>query len=186
MTWKSKRTAHETAVRKAMEDALPAIRAFARGLCLDRMSADDLVQSACERAISRAEQVTDLSGVKSWLNRIIYTQWQDTLRRRQRNVRKIKELYLYRESSEDYSSRNVERARTARLDLEKALSKLSPDFRAVTVLVIMLGYNHQETALILEVPAGTVASRVARARGKMAELLSVDNQKRKKVSLNAE
>lgn len=182
MRWNYNSRTREAAVRKAMEEALPALRAFARGLCLDRMSADDLVQSACERAIKRVGQVTDISGVKSWMNRIVYTQWQDTLRRRHRNRTKILELSLHRANSEDYSHRNCERTQVARLDVEKALSKLSSDARAAVVLVVMIGYSYQEAALILELPAGTVASRVARGRLQLAETLKKDGQKERTMS----
>ena len=163
-------------ILQAMEEALPALRAFARGLCLDRISADDLVQAACARALERLDQVTDLSGMRSWLNRIVYTQWQDTLRRRWRRKRNIIEMSRYWQSIEESKHKQEERARVARLDIEQALTCLDSDARAAVVLVGMLGYSYQEAALVLELPAGTVASRVARARSRMADFLTTDRR----------
>ncbi|WP_084553856.1 RNA polymerase sigma factor [Desulfopila aestuarii] len=171
----------EQAIRKAMEDSLPALRAFARGLCLDRMSADDLVQAACERALERLEQVTDIGGVKSWLNRIVYTQWHDMLRRRNRRSSKILQFALHWAGYEESQRSEGERVRAMRLDVEKALASLDPEPRAAVVLVGMLGYSYKEAAAVLELSAGTVASRVARARNRMAEVLTVDERQEQRL-----
>jgi RNA polymerase sigma-70 factor (ECF subfamily) len=154
----------ESEIIAIMEASLPALRAFARGLCGNKMMADDLLQSACERALLRLEQVTDLSGVKSWLNRIVYTQWQDVLRKRTRRNTNLLHLGEYRAATGSFSHDNGEEKQIAKLDIENALAYLSPEHRVAVVLVSMLGYNYQEASVILEVPVGTLASRVARAR----------------------
>ena len=64
---------YEDQIISQIEQRLPAFRSFAAGLCGDRFVADDLVQAACERALKRLDQVNNLSGVGSWVNRIIYT-----------------------------------------------------------------------------------------------------------------
>lgn len=154
-------------VCKGIENALPAIRAFARSLTADRMSADDLVQSSCERALRRTNQVTNLAGIKSWLNRIVYTQWQDVLRKKSRQ----KESPIASEEELEVKLKSVERAYITKLDMEKALACLTPEHRSAVVLVSMLGYGYEEAADLLGVPAGTVASRVARGRVILAEYL---------------
>ena len=58
-----------------------------------------------------------------------------------------------------------------KLNIENALARLSPEHRAAVVLVSMVGYNYQEASDILEVPVGTLASRVARARLLLAKYL---------------
>lgn len=168
---------HHEMLLQAMEEALPALRVFAHGLCLDKISADDLVQASCARALERLDQVTDISGMRSWLNRIVYTQWQDTLRRRWRRKRNIIEMTRHWEAVQESKHRQEEWARVARLDIEQALACLDNDARAAVVLVGMLGYSYQEAALVLELPAGTVASRVARARSRMADFLTEDRHK---------
>jgi len=154
----------ESEIIAVMEESLPALRAFAIGLCGNRMMADDLLQSSCERALQRLEQVTNISGVKSWLNRIIYTQWQDVLRKRTRRNAKLINLGDYHAATGSFSHENAEERRISKLDIESALARLSSDHRAAVVLVSMLGYNYQEASDILAVPVGTLASRVARAR----------------------
>lgn len=153
-----------------IERLLPSFRSFAVGLTGDRFVADDLVQASCERALGRLEQVRDLSGVRSWVNRIIYTQWQDLLRKRTSRRAKLISFGQYRSNQLQGVHTGDNRA-IAKLDIEKALDLLSEDHRAVLALVVLAGHNYQEAAVILDIPVGTVASRVARAKALMAEFL---------------
>lgn len=183
MTNRPRQIMHDKVILKAIEESLPALRAFARGLCLDPDNADDLVQTTCTRALERLHHVNDLTGVKSWLNRILYTQWQETLRNRHRRGRKIIEFALYLTTGiggKRAQSQDGEHARAAKIDVEFALGKLGSDLRAAVVLTTMLGYSYQEAALVLDVPPGTVASRVARGRSRMVEILSADEKGRMK------
>lgn len=161
----------EIVIRRSIEDALPYLRAFARGLCSNRMEADDIVQSACERALERLDQVTDLSGIRSWLNRIVFTQWQDLLRKRARRRNRTFQLYEYQSLLGQGRGRQTEERNISRLDIRKSLDLLSPDHRVALVLVSMLGYGYEEAAAMLNLPVGTVASRVARARLQLARSL---------------
>jgi RNA polymerase sigma-70 factor (ECF subfamily) len=165
-------SARERRIRKAMEESLPALRAFARGLCLDRMTADDLVQATCARALGRFEQVVSPEGVRSWLYRILYTQWQDTLRSRRRERNTLFQFGLHLANGEEQRQTATESRQLARLDVERALAGLVEEQRAAVVLVDMLGYGYQEAAQVLGLPVGTVASRVARARGQLASALA--------------
>lgn len=162
----------ESQIVSQMERSLPAFRSFASGLCGDRFVADDLVQSACERALQRLDQVTNVDGVKSWVHRIIYTQWQDLLRKRKRRKAKMlsfgQSLAAIRQGELHHSERNS----IAKLDVEKALDILTAENRAALILVAISGYNYLEASKVLEVPVGTVASRVARAKAQLADYLS--------------
>lgn len=154
-----------------MELNLPLFRSFASGLCGDRFVADDLVQSACERALERLDQVRDVDGVKSWIHRIIYTQWQDLLRKRKRRKAKLLSFgqALAADRSRWTAENSSERQSIAKLDVEKGLEMLSDENRAALILVTMSGYDYAEASLVLDVPIGTVASRVARAKAQMAD-----------------
>ena len=154
-----------------MERNLAAFRSFASGLCGDRFVADDLVQSACERALERLDQVRDLDGVKSWIYRIIYTQWQDLLRRRKRRTAKLLSFGQALAAGRRVDENHSERRSIAKLDVEKGLDILSAENRAALVLVTISGYNYAEASVVLDVPVGTVASRVARAKAQMADYL---------------
>ncbi|MBT8345678.1 MAG: RNA polymerase sigma factor [Desulfofustis sp.] len=153
-----------------IERLLPAFRSFAAGLCGDRFVADDLVQASCERALERLDQVRDFTGIGSWINRIIYTQWQDLLRKRKSRRAKLISFGQYR-SILQKSDRPGDYRTVARLDIEKGLDRLSDDHRAALSLVTIAGHNYQEASVILDVPVGTVASRVARAKAQLAEYL---------------
>ncbi len=165
----------EAEIVKVIEASIPALRSFARGLSSQDMVADDIVQSACERALRRMDQVTDIAGMKSWLNRIVYTQWQDTLRKRQSRKTKLIQFGEYQSACSE--NREAQVKHITRLDLRRALDQLSPEHRVAVVLVSMLGYGYQEASDILEIPVGTVASRVARARSLLAEFLRPGNAK---------
>lgn len=162
--------AHRGQIISEIERLLPAFRSFARGLCGDRFVADDLVQAACERALERLDQVSDVAGVGSWVNRIIYTQWQDLLRKRKSRRTKLVSFGHY-QSTQQRSNRAGEHRTIAKLDIEKGLDRLSDDSRAALVLVTMAGHNYQEASDILGIPVGTVASRVARAKAMLADYL---------------
>lgn len=163
---------YEKHIISELERWLPAFRAFASGLCGDRFVADDLVQSAFERALNRLDQVRDVSGVKSWMHRIIYTQWQDLLRKRKRRKAKLFSFGQALIAGGQSNTRNNEKSAIAKLDVEKALDILSADNRAAIVLVTMSGYDYKEASRVLEVPVGTVASRVARAKAQLADYMS--------------
>ena len=141
-------------------------------MCGNQFVGDDLVQSACERALERLEQVKDVTGVKSWINRIIYTQWQDLLRKRKSRKAKFLSFGQYRSADQQTSDIRGEKRTIARLDIERGLDRLSGDHRAALVLVALAGYNYQEASEVLDIPVGTVASRVARAKALLAEYMS--------------
>lgn len=162
----------ESQIVSQIERGLPAFRSFACGLCGDRFVADDLVQSACERALERLDQVRDVEGVKSWLHRIIYTQWQDLLRKRKRRKAKMLSFGHSLAAGRQADMNRSELNSIAKLDVEKALDILSPESRAALILVTISGYNYTEASKVLEVPVGTVASRVARAKTQLADYLS--------------
>lgn len=158
----------KSSLGSGFEETLPALRSFARGLCGDVAQADDLVQSACQRGLEKIGQLKDRAGLKSWLYRLVYTQWQDVLRERTRHQTKLYDFSRYLiQSGRDQGERNEQRS-ISRMDLKRGLAILSPEHRAALLLVSMQGYSYEETSAILDLPVGTVASRVARARTMLA------------------
>ncbi len=164
MIWKRSQTddQREHALRQQMVMLLPRLRRFACSLTGDIDRGDDLVQVACERALQRLPQFRDGSRLDSWMYRIVHTQWIDRLRRR-----KTRESHARsypngpaRERVNPYPTRSVE----AMMDVRRAMAALPAEQRAAVSLVVVEGYTYAEAAAILETPAGTVASRVARAR----------------------
>jgi RNA polymerase sigma-70 factor (ECF subfamily) len=162
----------EETLRDQIVGLLPRLRRFGLSLTKELDSADDIVQGACERALTRLDQLRDGSRLDSWLCRIIYTQWIDTLRRRQ--VRSEKLIVLSRETDSRSASSVADPNFTTSLDVRTALESLPEEHRAAVMLVCVEGYGYAEAADVLNVPAGTIASRVSRAREMMSRRLRGD------------
>ena len=147
---------------------LPRLRRFALGLTADATEADDLVQAGCERALARRNQWQEGTRLDSWMFKLMQNLWIDQLRARKPTDD------LASEELEQLPGEDWQRGLEARMTLEqvmKAMHKLPPPMRAVLSLVCVEGLSYQDAASALEVPIGTVMSRLARARGALHAVL---------------
>ena len=151
-----------------MVSLLPRIRRFARGLTKDPDKADDLVQEACERALGRLHQFAEDSRLDSWLYRIVYTRWIDRLRRSKTRSAHLALLEKNAAESASGSAVGIDRL----VDVRDALAALPQEHRAAVLLVGVEGHSYAEAAAVMDIPVGTVASRVARGRSMLAEILA--------------
>jgi RNA polymerase sigma-70 factor, ECF subfamily len=140
---------------------LPRLRRFARGLAGSAAEADDLVQAACERALTRAHQFQEGTRFDSWMFRIVQTIWIDQLRAR--DVRREGGEDEGQQVGTDESVRRVE-ARLALHEVRAMLRELPAEQRTALLLVTVDGLSYKEAAEIADVPVGTIMSRLARAR----------------------
>jgi RNA polymerase sigma-70 factor (ECF subfamily) len=140
---------------------LPRLRRFARGLSGSVADADDLVQAACERALARQHQFQEGTRFDSWMFRIVQTIWIDQIR--SRDVRKEDGDIAEDRLGSDEPVRRVE-ARLALAEVRRALDRLPPDQRAALLLVTVEGLSYKEAAEVVQVPVGTIMSRLSRAR----------------------
>ncbi len=140
---------------------LPRLRRFARGLTGSLVEADDLVQAACERALARRHQFQEGTRFDSWMFRIVQTIWIDQIR--SRKVRKEESEIPEGRLGSDEPVRRVE-ARLALDEVRRAVERLPPDQRTALLLVTVDGLSYKEAAEVVEVPVGTIMSRLARAR----------------------
>ncbi len=140
---------------------LPRLRRFARGLTGAAVEADDLVQAACERALARRHQFQEGTRFDSWMFRIVQTIWIDHTRTRK--VRKEEPEPAEARLGSDEAVRRVE-ARLALAEVRRAIDRLPPDQRAALMLVTVEGLSYREAAEVVQVPVGTIMSRLARAR----------------------
>ena len=140
---------------------LPRLRRFARGLSGSVSDADDLVQAACERALARQHQFQEGTRFDSWMFRIVQTIWIDQVRSRE--VRKEDGDIAEDRLGSDEPVRRVE-ARLALDEVRRALDHVPPDQRAALLLVTVEGLSYKEAAEVVQVPVGTIMSRLARAR----------------------
>ncbi len=140
---------------------LPRLRRFTRGLTGSATEADDLVQAACERALTREHQFQEGTRFDSWMFRIVQTIWIDQLRAR--DVRKEDGDIAEARLGSDVAVRGID-ARLALAEVRQAIDRLPPDQRATLMLVTVEGLSYKEAAAVAGVPVGTIMSRLARAR----------------------
>ena len=154
---------------QAMAALVPRLRRFAYGLTGSIDAGDDLVQSTCERALSRLHLWQPGTRLDSWMYRIMQNLWIDDLRAGRR-----REIATESETFDSMVGGDAEREVEVRLDLaavRRHIAGLPPDQRAVLLLVSVDGLSYKEAAGVLEVPIGTVMSRLARARLALARAL---------------
>jgi RNA polymerase sigma-70 factor (ECF subfamily) len=148
---------------------LPRLRRFASGLTHDGHMADDLVQTACLKALERWHQYQADTSLASWMFRIVQTTWLDDYRKRARHKTDTDTDALPDLEGED--GRQVVERRSEMRAVRDALMHLPDDQRAVLMLVTVDGLSYQEAASALGIPMGTVMSRLARARTRLANAL---------------
>ncbi|SHG39512.1 RNA polymerase sigma factor [Massilia sp. CF038] len=146
---------------------LPRLRRFARAITFHRDDADDLVQVALERALSRSAQWAPGTRLDSWLFKIMKNAWIDEVRARKRR----EQVFAPEEAGEHVGDGSAE-AQQQRMAIQKAISLLSDEHRLVIGLVLVDGMAYKEAAQVLELPIGTLTSRLARAREALQERLS--------------
>jgi RNA polymerase sigma-70 factor (ECF subfamily) len=156
-------------LRAVLLTLLPRLRRFGIALTGSALDADDLVQDACERALTRSEQLRDRARIDAWLYGIMRNLWSDRLRaRRLRTHDRI-------EAAEQVAGEDGEMTAEMRISLaqvRRALEFLSVEYRTVLTLVCVDGMSYRESAEILGIPIGTVMSRLARGRAELAERLA--------------
>lgn len=160
---------HESATHfhRQLAELLPRLRRFARSVTWHREDADDLVQLALERALARSEQWEPGTRLDSWMFRIVKNAWIDEVRSRIRRER----VFAPEEEGEHVGDESAE-AHQQRMAVQKAISLLSDDHRIVIGLVLVDGLPYKEAAEVLEIPIGTLTSRLARARDALQAILS--------------
>ncbi|MEM1360462.1 MAG: sigma-70 family RNA polymerase sigma factor [Pseudomonadota bacterium] len=152
---------------------LPRLRRFARTLTAHGADADDLVQEACLRAIERAAMLRRQEQLDSWMFSTMRNIWIDEQRRR--TVRTGSGLVDSQETDELRTVADAADALGARQLTDQILG-LPDGLSSVLLLVTVEGYSYRETADILNIPIGTVMSRMSRARGMIAQAIGHDGK----------
>ncbi|HEX4180071.1 MAG TPA: sigma-70 family RNA polymerase sigma factor [Caulobacteraceae bacterium] len=155
--------------QREIVDLLPRLRRLARVLARDYADADDLVQLCVERALERRNQWRAGSSLDSWMFRIMKNAWIDETRARTRTGR-VMETGLETDQIADARAPDME-TRLAASAAERALSELPEDQRLAVALVLIEGLSYREAAEALEVPMGTLTSRLVRGRMALQERL---------------
>ncbi len=155
------------AFRQQLLAAIPRLRRYARSLVYDAQNADDLVQNALERALAHWRQFDPRRDIVLWLLSIAHNAHLDALRR----DRRLDVLPPERLTEVQDARQTLGADAGLRMDLTAALERLVPDQRSALLLVLVEQLSYAEAAEVLQVPAGTVMSRVSRARVAMREWL---------------
>ncbi len=135
------------------------MRRFALSLTRNPSGADDLVQASLEKALSAWKDKRPEGDMRAWLFSILYRQFLDAHRRSRRYSRM---LALFTGGDEDYQP-SVERTVVAQSTLG-AFERLTTEQRALLLWISVEGLSYKDVATILDVPIGTVMSRLSRAR----------------------
>lgn len=134
--------------------------------CRDRSIADDLVQETFLKAIRHLGQLRDVNSLDAWLSNILFNNWRDHIRSR-RDADDIDEL----NDLEEFALDCEDEKRDVIGRVHEAIDSLPPTQREVLALVDLHGYSYDEVAALLNIPIGTVNSRISRAREALRELL---------------
>src|SRR6187431_1517340 len=161
---------------------MPHIRSmynFGYRLTLDRDDAKDLVQDTYLKAYRFIESFQKGTNAKAWLFRILKNSFINDYRKKSKEPSKVD----YQEVETYYNSDEVDRQITPDLrvdslkdmigdEISNALNSLDVDFKTVIILCDLEGFKYDEMAKILDIPIGTVRSRLHRARNLLKEKLS--------------
>lgn len=157
-----------------VEQAVPALRRYARALTRNADLADDLVQDCLERAISRRGLFRPTGPVRAWLFTILLNLFRNSMRSSKR-----------RSETLDLETLAVEPAiaapqpgHIALAEIERAIQTLPLDQKEALLLIALEGVSYAEAANILGIPSGTLMSRLARARAALRTLTGTPSEPR--------
>jgi len=153
-------------VHEQIAALVPRLRRFARNLTRNRDDADDVVQIALERALSKLDQWRRDARLDSWMFKIVRNVWIDELRSRGRQSK----LFVAPEAGENVGEALLEREDEF-MSVQSAMARLPEDQRTAVSLVLIEGLSYKEAAEVLEIPSGTLTSRLARGREALQALL---------------
>lgn len=163
---------------KLIPALLPRLWRFALRLTANRHDAEDLVQRACVRALERPHQLQDGTSPLSWLFSIMYSVWISEVR-----ARKVRTANAADYQDEFFDNLPDSKASDPESELLHrqiiaAVSALPDAQRVVMLLVAVEGLSYREAAQALDIPIGTVMSRLARARLTLGELFTISRPQR--------
>lgn len=147
---------------------LPQLRRYSRSLTRSDSESEDLLQDCVEKALVHRSQWSG-ANIRAWAYRIMTNLHLNA----RRTIARRPAVSI--EAAEGIAENSALSDPLARNRLVQALESLAPDARAVLMLVAVEGHSYQEIAEILEIPIGTVMSRLSRARQMLRQKLQEDN-----------
>lgn len=153
-------------VLEDIEASIPALRRYARALMRDRDRADDLVQDCLERAVAKRHLWRGDGPVQAWLFRILINRYRDL----QRQSPGPGHLVAIEDLMVEPSQGGSQEASLALREVKDAIARLPGDQREALLIVALEGKTFDQAAGLLDIPKGTLMSRLARARATLRVL----------------
>jgi RNA polymerase sigma-70 factor (ECF subfamily) len=155
---------------REIEAEIPRLRRYARALTRDVCAADDLVQDCLTRALGKLHLWQSGTDLRAWLFTILHNQYVNYVRR---SVREGAAVGL--SDNEPFLTRAPHQGQRLELrDLERAIAKLPEEQRSAILLVGLEGMRYEEVAAVLDVPVGTIRSRLSRGREALRKLVGAE------------
>ena len=162
-------TVRVSGVKADLISAIPGLRAFALALCGDADKADDLVQETLVRAYGSLSSFAEGTNLMAWLVTILRNAYYNERKKGRREVADPEGVI-----AGQLVSPPAQNAHMDLLDFRAALQQLPPDQREALILVGASGFSYDEAGSICNCAAGTVKSRVNRARERLSDLLALE------------
>ena len=157
---------------RLIEQEIPRLRRYARALTRATDRADDLVQDTLLRALNKLHLWQPGTDLRAWLFTIMRHQYVNKVRGEAREAATVDIEHI----SSTLVATTDPTARRQLVELDRALARLSVEHREVLLLVGLEGMDYNSVAQILDVPAGTVRSRLSRGRERLRELMGKDRE----------
>lgn len=159
-------------LRQRLTALRPRLYRMAYAWCHDGHLAEDLAQESLARSVSRIDQLRDEASLESWVFAILNNCWRDYLRccRNCLDIDDIDEAVL----AHDVTPERLYASRQTSNRVQRAIARLPVGQRQVLTLVDIEELSYAEVASVLAIPAGTVMSRLSRARQALKEMLMTE------------
>ncbi len=157
--------------KQRFEQYLGRLHGYALAMSRDGEVASDLVQDCVIRVLKARKTPVDEAAYRAWLFTIIRNLWRDHLR----SIKRLQLVEPLELSQEDILPASYESAIVNVVAVRQAFENLSDQHRDILALVDVGGFGYEECAKMLDIPKGTVMSRVSRGRAALAHLLNENN-----------
>jgi RNA polymerase sigma-70 factor (ECF subfamily) len=151
-----------------VEPLIPSLRRYARSLLRDQAAADDLVQDCLERVISRWHQRRADGDARTWVFTILHNL---AINRMKQKTRRGVHIAVEDAGEIAFALPPTQEDRLHHRAVLEALSSLPDDQRSILLLISVEDLSYAEAAAVLDIPLGTVMSRLSRARHRLAQMI---------------
>ncbi len=161
---------------------LPRLRRFSFALTGSAFDADDLLQATIEKALLKYDQFEQGTDLDKWTFRMCKNLWIDEWRSRRVRGPSVDPMDYKSELGIDGENMIINKLSMS--EVSKAMNELRDEQRMVLALVAIEGYSYKEVSKLLDIPIGTVMSRLARARKALMKLLETPETPRLEIHRN--